>query len=231
MDLQAVKEEVKPVIPLKSGGSYALMWELFYTARLLKYTTPRHLKAVKPTFSKICSKKKLLALCDLGYLKNPQGEVFCATDKARDVLEEVGYNPKLLPGEPKGKGDVNELNNTEVFIDCLKHPYYKALLFPRFPIDKPYVIPDALLVLAKDNRYKLAFLEIESEKTNWQDHLENKRENYNRLACDKIVYSFWMSFAPLLDLPIPDRNMFCFSVWCIGDFRSDWPGWVFKNEI
>lgn len=231
MDLQAVREEVRPLIPLKSGGSFKLMWELFYTTRLLKYSTPQHLKSTKHTFSKICSKAKLHALCEMGYLENPDGDVFIATNKVMPVIKQVGYITKLLPDKPKGKGGINELKNTDVFVDCLKHPLYKALLFPRFPLEKPYIVPDALLVLAKDNKYKLMFLEIESEKPKWKNYLERKKENYKRLAQDSKVFSYWMTTAPLLDLKIPDKNRFCFCVACIGKIKADWSGWIFGETI
>lgn len=218
-----VKNDISPLHPKGKGRSYALIWRMLKDIRTLKYCTPKHLKTLDKKYSQICAKWKLQKLCELGYLKNTYNDVYIATDKILQVIDE----PKLLSAEPEGKGDSNELNNTDVFVKLMKRSDFLALLFPRFPKEKPRVWPDGLLVIGEPKKYKLVFLEIEKPKTRWLEHLEKKRDNYNWLSGNIKVYSYWKYYAPLLGLPVPEIDNFFFYIWCLGEFKADWKGWKF----
>ena len=205
------------IIPLNSGGSFKLLFDMFYHIRLLKYVRQSDLKLINPRYSKICATKKLNKLVELEYLENTYEDVYSATDKVLPKLKKNGYNIKILPKESKGKGEINQLNNTEVFIQALKLPDYKTLLYPNFD----YIEPDALLVRAKDNAYKLEFLEVEASKPNWESWLENKRINYLKLASDKEAYKYWKIQCSYLNLTVPDIKDFKFSVSIIGAVNKD----------
>ncbi len=205
------------IIPLNSGGSYKLLFDMFYHIRQLKYVRQSHLKQINPRYSKICAINKLNKLVEKEFLENTYDDVYIATDKVLPKIKKNGYNIKLLPKESKGKGEINQLNNTEVFIQALNLPDYKTLLYPNFD----YIEPDALLVRIKDNAYKLEFLEIEASKSNWPEWLENKRTNYLKLANDPQVYSYWKAHCTYLKLEAPDIKDFKFSVSIIGKIKKD----------
>lgn len=211
-----MKDLLKDIIPLSGGGSYKLLWDMLYHIRLLKYVRQPDLKAINPRYAKICAVKKLDRLIELGWLSNPYSDVYIATDAVLPVLKDNGYQIKTLP-KASGYGGINELNNTSVFIQALNLPDFKALLFPSFD----YIRPDALLVRASFNKYKLEFLEIEAEKPDWVDWVENKRINYLKLASDRQVYAYWKSVCSYLNLPVPEERVFRFSVSFVGKIKLD----------
>lgn len=211
-----LKLSLRDVIPLDSGASFELFWDMLYNIRLLKYVRQDQLKFINPRYSKICGKKKMSCYCDLGLL-NSLNEVYTATDKSLEILKLLKLNTKILPKTIDGLGDINQLANTAVFIQALKLPDFLALLYPSFD----YIRPDALLIRGDNVRYKLEFLEVESHKPNWIDYLENKRINYIRLAKDRQAYSYWKAFSNYLSLPAPDINAFKFSVSIIGNIKLD----------
>ncbi|MBS1514086.1 MAG: hypothetical protein JSS63_03575 [Bacteroidetes bacterium] len=203
-------DELSQLVPTKSGATFSQLWQIFYYTRLFKYVSYKHYIQIKSSYNKICTEKKLKALCDLGYLKSPQNDVYCATNKVLPILKEAGFNVELLPNEPVGIGDINELNNTDVFVQALKRKHFYTLLFPNFK----YLIPDALLVeLDKENsKYKLTFLEIEASKPKWNEYLEQKRDNYLRLAKSIDFYQYWIEAAPKIGLTKPYIENFKFNV-------------------
>ena len=210
-------DELAHIIPMNAGASYGLLWRIFYTTRLLKYVHIKQFGKIAKSFNKICTYKKLKQLCELGYLKSPQEAVYCATDKVMPILKEYGYLTDVLPAESEGKGDLNELNNTEAFIQQLKIPYFMTLLYPQFGKPKPYLIPDALLVQQdKDNRkYKLTFLEVERKKPEWDQYINRKLDNYRFLASDIEFFNTWSKFCELLSLPKPNIHKTKFNVQII----------------
>ncbi|MFH1052773.1 MAG: hypothetical protein V1779_17775 [bacterium] len=134
----------------------------------------------------------------------------------------------LLPEIPKGKGDINELNNTDVFIQALKLPDFYFLLYPNFE----YLIPDALMVLKQNYQYKLVFIEVEAQKPNWDSYLENKLQNYIKLSQNIDVYNYWISVAPKLKLRIPTIDEFKFTVAIIGNITKDWGDcFIFRKSL
>ncbi|RPI19465.1 MAG: hypothetical protein EHM58_01260 [Ignavibacteriae bacterium] len=216
-------DELAHLVPTKAGATFSQLWQVFYYTRLFKYVHIRQYQLIKKSFTKICTYKKLSELCELGYLKSPRHEVYAATNKVLPILNEAGYVTEILPPETVGKGDLNELHNTDVFVRCLKLPHFYTLLFPRFgyPV---YLIPDALLVQKDENlsRYKLTFLEIEEPKPQWNSGwLEHKKDNYVRLSHDAALYAYWKNICRLIRLPMPDISALKFSVHFIGDISKD----------
>ncbi|HIJ90599.1 MAG: hypothetical protein OEV89_07505 [Desulfobulbaceae bacterium] len=225
--LQTCKEELQPLCSLGSGGSWQLMVDMLYHIRLFRYATQAQIKQINSRYEKICGKKKLDKLVQLGMLA---GE-YRATPKTTKLLKELGYNVNLLQPEPTGDGGVDSILKTDVFIKARKMTNFKALLFPRFPKDTPYLIPDALLVLAEDNRYQLNFLEIETDKFYHDEYLENKRQNYERLGKDDQVYRYWENVSEQLGLKKPSKEQFKFSVTCVGNIKKEFRAWDFVKEI
>ena len=170
-------------------------------------------------------------MCRLGYLKSPQRELYCATDKVLPVLDAAGFNIDILPAEPVGKGDSNELHNTDVFVEAIKLEHFCALVYPQFwqkQGGQAYLIPDALLVLHDKicKKYKLLFLEIEAEKPNWNEWIDRKRENYLKLSKDIGFYNYWEKIAPCLGLSCPEHAKLKFSVCFVGEIKKE-----FGNEF
>lgn len=219
-------DEVAHLIPTKQGATFNQLWQVFYYTRMLKYATYRHYVLIKRSFNKICTFKNLQALCELGYLKSPRHEVYCATDKVLPILNEAGYNTKILPAVPVGQGYINEIKNSDVFVQAIKLEHFCALLYPQFkesPDKSPYLKPDALLVLhdADEKKYKLIFLEVETEKSNWDNYLETKKENYLKLSSDIGFYYYWNKMCGLLGFPKPDISKIKFSVKFIGSINKN----------
>lgn len=212
-------DELAHLVPRKAGATFSQLWQIFYYTRMFKYISYHHYSQIKKSFNKICTYKKLQELCHLGYLKSPQQNVYCATDKVLPILKEAGYVTELLPNEPIGKGNINELNNTDVFVQALKLPHFYTLLY----YDFKYLIPDALLVQLnkEDKKYKLTFLEIEAKKPDWENYIETKRDNYLKLAKDIRLYEYWYGICKTLKLPKPNVSTLKFSVCFIGTIKKD----------
>ncbi len=229
-DLESVKRELKP---LMSGGSYENIYQLLYYLTLMKYSKQGHLKSIGFTGAeKVATKKKLQVLSELGYVRiaNENLGIYSATAKTLQLLKAVGRDLKILPAIPKGIG--SEIYNTDVFVQALKLPNYYALLYPQFPMEDPYIIPDALLVLKEEHRYQLNFLEIEAEKPNWEFHLQTKYDGYKRLAKDIAVYNYWKAFSGYLKLSCPPVEEFKFRVMIIGSITKDWgEGFEFRSAL
>lgn len=223
-------DELAHLVPRKAGATFSQLWQIFYYTRMFKYVTYHHYSQIKTSFNKICTYKKLKELCHLGYLKSPQQKVYCATDKVLPILKEAGYETELLPNEPDGKGDVNELNNTDVFVQAIKQPNFCALLY----CDFKYLKPDALLVQwnKDDKKYKLTFLEIEAKKFDWENYIEKKRDNYFKLAKDIRFYKYWSGICKILKLPQPDISTLKFSVYFVGAIKKDFgKGFNFTEHL
>ena len=229
-DLERGKDELRP---LTSGGSFENIYQLLYYVALLKYATQEHIKSIGfAGVGKVATKRKLQTLRELGYLRlaNKSKSIYSTMAKTYHLLKALGHDLKLLPAMPKGTGA--ELYNTDVFVQALKLANYHALLYPQFPTEKPYIIPDALLVLKEDHRYQLNFLEIEAEKPNWDYYLQTKYDSYKRLAKDIHVYNYWKAFSGYLKLPCPPVEKFMFQVIIIGSIKKDWgEGFEFRSKL
>ena len=219
-DLEQIKSELKVLI---SGGSYANIYQMLYYVALLKYVTQQHLKAIGfHGVEKVATKGKLRTLHELGYIRlaNEALGIYASTSKSLQLLKALGHDLKLLPAVPKGTGA--EIYNTNVLVQAIKLPNYYALLYPQFPNENPYIIPDALLVLKEERRYQLNFIEIEAKKPNWEAHLQTKYDGYKRLAKDMAVYNYWKAYSGYLKLPCPSVDKFKFRVMIIGSIKKDW---------
>lgn len=220
-----VIDELKPL--LSGGATFLSLYKVFYYTRLLRYIRADQYKLIDPLFAKICTKPKLKTLVELGYLKE-HNQVYSATNKVMGVLQRAGFQTRFLPAETEGIGGINSLNNTSVFIDALKVENYYTLLFPNFG----YIEPDALLVEKYGEKYKLTFLEIESEKFGWNNYLENKRENYLKLAKDIAFYDFWITASKILGLRVPTKEELKFNVTFVCSFdRKFGNGFNFKEQL
>lgn len=223
-------DELADIIPFKQGATWNSLWQIFYYTRLFKYVKRSFYPKIKIAFNKICTDRKLLRLCELGYLFSPQKDVYCASNKVLPILKEVGFNIEALPAEPQGSGNINELNNTQVFIDSLKVENFYALLFCNFG----YIVPDALMVLLdkEESRYKLIFLEIEAQKPDWHEYIENKINNYFKLARDMQFFNYWLKQCKLLKITPPAIEDLKFSVCIVGNIKKELrTGFIFTENL
>jgi hypothetical protein len=230
-ELKLVKvPELEPVLNKPAGAGWSLLWHLFFYTRMLKYVHKKQFKEINTSFNKLTTKDKLSQLCKLGYLREVKPQVYIATNKVIPILKRTGFPISILPDQSTGTGELNEMNNTEVLIQATKLPHFYALLY----YDFVYIRPDALLVQfdPTKNRYKLTFLEIESKKPNWETYLITKRDNYNRLAKDKIFYDYWKETAPKLHLFFPPSGDLKFSVTFVGNLSKDFgDGFSFISQV
>lgn len=212
-------DELAQVVPREGGATWSSLWWIFYYTRMLKYVHRRHYPQIKIFFNKICTDKKLKILCDLGYFQSPQKDVYCATKKVLPILKEAGFMTDILPPIPTGKGDINELHNTDVFVEAIKLPHFYCLLYHDFG----YLIPDALLVQldTKNIQYKLTFLEIEAPKSDWHNYIESKLYKYYTLAKDIQFYNYWIKMCKHLRIKEPKPEELKFSVCVIGNIKKD----------
>ena len=225
----------KTLEPLKEGSSYRNIYKLLYYICLFKYSNRELLQKSFTSAFKIATKEKIKFLNNLGYFDLLE-DVIIPNKTTFEILQildkkdlDLDYSPsKLLPALPSGMGNINELNNTEVFIQAVNLPDFYSLLFPNFG----YIIPDALLVRKNGDKYKLEFLEIEASKENWSSYLENKHQNYLQLATNKDVYDYWLDCCDIFKWSIPDINNFKFSVVIIGKIKRDWEDcFIFRETL
>jgi hypothetical protein len=223
--LETVKAEINAILPKdKKNHSFKIVWDLFYYTRLFKYVHVSQYRKIRARFSYITAQAKMDYLCELGYMMRFKDGVYSAKDKVIPILKEMGYLTEILPPEPRGFGDTNELKNTVTFIQALKVPHFSTLLYPCFGKQKTYLIPDALMVLKdeENRRYKLTFLEVEAEKPQWNSNwIEDKRDNYLKLAATSEFYDYWTDICPLFDFPKPDISELKFSVSFVGNIKKD----------
>jgi len=217
IDVYVLQEKLVAGFTLNSWGSYEAVWDMLHDIRRLKYVRQNQLSRINNRYTKTCSPKKITRLIELGLIKKSENGIIISTEKSLQFLKQLNYNTTILPKNISGDGSINELNNTEVFIQALNLPDFFALLYPDFE----YLKPDALLIRGTKEKYKLEFLEVEASKSNWDNWLENKRINYLKLAGEKRVFSYWVSQCKLLDLPVPGINDFRFSVSIIGKLNKD----------
>lgn len=226
-DLDDIIKKARVVLPKDFEGD-KLLWDMIRDIRLLKYIRRSQLKDVNHLYSKICAKEKINTLIELKLIRYSLEDIIVSSAASLRVLRKLNYPTDLYPKGGEGKGDINELHNTEVFIQALKLTDYKALLYPNFG----YIEPDALLVRGTKEKYYLEFLEVEVSKSNWPTYLEQKRINYLRLAGDIKAYNYWKEKCELLNLTAPDIKDFRFSVSVIGKVKKDFgTGFNFMEEL
>jgi hypothetical protein len=225
--LEEAMNKVNPILQTSAKNrSYKLVWDLFYKTRLLKYVHHEQYPTIRKTLNKVSAEWKLKLLCKEGYLEEcEKAKVFVATDQILPVLKELKeYNTNLLPQKkPTGKGDINEILNTEAFIQAVKLPDFYTLLYPTEFRESHNLIPDALMVLKskEERKYKLIFLEVEAKKPNWIEKLAGKRENYVLLSKDYRFYDYWKTTSERIGLPMPDISQLKFSVYFICSIKEN----------
>ena len=220
MDLETRHTDLAELV---RGASWKQLFSTLYRLALVRYGTHRLLN---PVNIKIATKRKLKKLVNLGYLSvNPTG-VYTVTPKCLNLLKEHGYNTKILQKDFTGQGTGDTLVKSAVILNIMRDPDFYSVFYPNFT----YLIPDACIVYKKGDKARLAFLEVEQEKGNWQMYLEKKRENYLKLAREVEVYSkWWKRWSGLLDMNYCKPEEFCFSVLCYSDIRFHWEGWEFER--
>ena len=201
--------ELGHLISKNGGGTFKNLTDVLYYTRLFKYVHKKHFRMINNLFYKVTADWKLKELCDRGLLFSPQEDVYCATTKVDPILKEANQSDYIidtLPDKPKGIGDINELNNTEVFIQLSKQENFFTLLYPSFG----YIIPDALLVEKRDDKYRLTFIEVENP-SHKESYVLNKEKNYIKLSKDIQVYKVWLGYCDQLGFKKPPLEEFKFN--------------------
>lgn len=211
---------------LKSDRGWDLVIKFLYHIRLLKYVPFKSFLDIDPNYTRIASKEKIKGFVEAKLLTESKG-VYRATSECKKLLLDIGHNNLLLPELPTGNGSINELSNTNVFIQALKLPDFKTLLYPSFG----YIIPDALLVRERDGKYKLDFLEVEKPKVKWQEYCQNKAISYDKLSHDIKAYNYWIKRCSLLGLREPTIEQFKFGVIFVGGIKLDYENFTFTDKL
>lgn len=198
-------------------------YQMLYDMRMLKYVHKDQFVKIRSTYGRLTSKKSLLSLCQKGWIEERIENVYATSDKTLPVLKAQGLNIDILTKKISGKGMINEIQNTESFIQFMKIKHFHSLVFPVFGVQKVWLRPDALLVRCdeENRKYKLTFLEIEAQKSDWHNHIERKREKYLRLARDIEFYNMWLTLSKKLEFPQPDISTIKFSVYIIGNIQKN----------
>lgn len=207
MEKPDVNLYIEQLQPLRKGGlTWMSFYRIFYYTRLFRYIHFDQYALIPGIQKGARSLPKLKQLCNLGFLNEVSPNVFAGTSDCQKFIERKWLS-RYIPNVPDGEGHINALNNTEVFIQAIKLPDFYDIIFPEYG----YIDPDAMLIRKRDGKYKLTFLEVEASKKR-PDWLEDKRENYLRLAKDIEVYNRWKEMAKILKLRIPTIQEFKFDV-------------------
>jgi hypothetical protein len=223
-----------------SARTWQNFYDLFWTIGTVRYVTYKQLKKSfgnKVWCRKCVTPRIIESLAKKDYINITSENALTITSKTLNFLETYaeGINTSIIK-LPQGKGDKERIDNTDVLLKIIQLPDFYALFYPEFyrqPSDnQPFLVPDAALVLKREDKAKLIFLEIERPKGNWEDHLLNKKSKYETVARNLTTYNNWaFSNFQKLKIKLPDIDKFCFSILCIGDIRYDWPGWEFKRMV
>ena len=217
---------------LTAGSSFSQLFNLLYTASLLRYTTKEHLNQIN---HKLGTPRKLQILAESGYLTCKNSKVFVITDKTRRLLEEQGYTCKILAKKITGETAEHELLIASVILDMMKDDNFYSVFYPTFMeppnYDRDFLKPDACVIFKKERQYKISFLEVENEKPGWEAYLQAKQEKYETIGRDYNTYGKWWKFwSEKLRLPYCNQDSFCFSVLCTGDIERNWEGWMWRKR-
>lgn len=224
---------------IKKGATWQNIYDCLWVIGTVRYVSKRQLGAHfrdAVWYKKIASRKKLDILVQKGFLKQSPEEVLSLTPKGVTLLAEYSdYNTKIIK-IAQGDGKRDSLYNTDVLLQVIQLPDFYALLYPVFyekkKDDQPFLIPDGAVVFKKESQAKLVFVEIERKKSDWQGHLQTKRVKYKAIAEKEETWSgWWWSACSDLGINHCRRKDFGFTVWCIGDFKEDWEGWEFRQEL
>lgn len=231
-----MKSELEDIV---KGATWQNIYDCLWTIATVRYVTREQLVEHFPDAvwrMKIATKKKMDLLVKKGFLRTSSDGVMMATSKSFTFLTKFSGKNLELVKLPKGTGLRDSIYNTDVLLQIIRLSDFHALFYPVFhesPKDaQPFLIPDGAVVFKKDSMAKLVFLEIEREKPDWQNILEGKRRNYGVIAEKTETWSeWWKNQSQKLGLRQCEKGEFGFVVWCIGEFKADWPGWKFKESL
>jgi len=219
--------------PIAARASYKQIFDLLYIVAQVRYAT---FKQLHPLNHRVVIKKNLEYLVKLDYLSTinlvKNAKAFHITDKTRQILEKEGFNVEVIQKKFTGQ----DLKHALKITDCLlklqaQENFYKVFyqIFREPPEYKQeFLRPDACVIWKKDGAYKIEFIEVETEKPDWENYLLVKKEKYERLAHDQNIYRVWWKYYhERLNLPLCQEADFCFSVRCFGNIKKNWEGWQF----
>ena len=225
---------------IKKGATWQNIYDMLWHIATVRYASYKQIKEVfKDTVwcKKCITPKKLEILAEKGFLKKSDNRVLSVTPKAIEFLKAYSdYNTDIIK-LPLGKGERDTTYNAEVLLRIMRLPEFFALFYSEFyenaGDNQPFLIPDGVLVLQKKGKAKLAFLEIERKKPDWEGHLSGKKWKYEKIAERPETWShWWRGWCRLLNISHCPIEEFGFMVWCVGEFKADWPGWRFiKYDI
>jgi len=223
---------------IKKGASWQNIYDVLWHIGTVRYVTSDLLKKHYPQSvwrKKIVTPSKINKLIEQGYLNHGTNDVLMITQKSVDLLDQYSkYNAGIIK-LPSGKGERDTLYNSEILLQVLQLPWFFALFYPSFKYNstehQPFLIPDGVLLLRNGEKAKLIFLEIENKKPKWQQHLQGKQWKYEALAKKETTYEWWCFMCEKLKIKSCTLNDFGFTVWCIGEFQTDWYGWQFMKGV
>jgi hypothetical protein len=199
--------------------------EGLYILSIANYATLSQLKICKKQslHIHIFTKKFLQQLTDKGIIEN-NSSVYSPTENTIQALKP--YKPiHHLRKRLRGDFGPHQEKLTDVLMNFTNDPLFFTVCYPTFDTSKGLLIPDALLVLKDNDRYQLNFIEVENPKVNWKEHLGEKKDKYEALGREDVVYNYWKHQAKLFKLRIPSRDEFCFQIMVFGielDFGEGW---------
>ena len=214
------KDKYPDLEDVQAGSTWVKLFNFIYAIASLRYSTQKQLNKVSSQFG---TPKKLEKLRKRDYLTAIRNsDVYVITKKTRQLLKDEGYKTDILQADFNGINLNHQLKITDCLVSLIREDDHYALFYPNFT----YLIPDFCLIKKRDDAYKIIFGEVEEEKPNWTDYLNEKREKYNRLAKDRDIYlKWWKVYCEKLGLPYCTEEQFCFSVLVKGNIKKDWEGW------
>lgn len=223
---------------IQKGATWKNIYDCLWTIATVRYVTRQQLAKYFPDAvwqKKIATKGKLETLVKKGFLEQSPDGVLVATRKAVGLLKDFSEKNYRILKLPRGIGQRDGVTNTDELLQVMRLPGFYALFYPVFREnkndDQPFLIPDGAVVFKKDNLARLVFLEIERPKPEWHGYLEEKRRKYDMIADRVETWSeWWRDQCEKLGLHHCEREAFGFQVWCVGEFQSNWPGWVFRLQ-
>ena len=224
---------------IKKGATWQNIYDCLWVIATVRYVTRQQMAKHFPDAvwrQKIATKNKLELLVQKGFLRQSADGVYVASSKAYKFLREhSGKNCQIIK-LPSGTGERDSVYNSDQLLRIIQLPDFPVLFYPVFyknkKDDQPFLIPDGAVVFKKDNMAKLIFLEIEMPKPDWQNYLEKKRWKYNLIARRPETWSeWWKAQCEKLGVGHCTFEEFGFTVWCVGDVKADWPGWIFSSDI
>ena len=226
---------------VKKGATWQNIYDTLWHIGTVRYVTREQLKGAfsdRVWCKKCVTPKKIQILADRNFINQSDNGALTITAKTTQLLKNYSnYNTDIIK-LPQGKGERDTLYNAETLLQAIKLPNFYALFYPEFyekPTDRqPFLIPDGALVLRKEDKAKLIFLEIEKKKPDWENHMKGKKWKYETIAeREETWLEWWKGWCLLLKLNHCSINKFGFNVYCVGEFKDkeNWKGWFFTKSF